>query len=286
MTTQKRALAAQDVSCVGKCSLTVALPVLSAAGVETSVLPTAVLSTHTGGFGKPAVRDLTADLEAITAHWKSVGLTFDALYTGYLASAAQVEQMLALFDGFGENALRLVDPVMGDHGRLYSGFSPDFPAQMARLCERAQVIVPNFTEAALLLDEPYAEGPYTQEAVTALLERLSGRFGCSVVLTGVWLEEGEIGAAALDRESGRVTFALTPRVPGQFHGTGDLFASALLAALLAERSLGQAAGVAAHFTAEAIRKTDLTRDRRLGVRFEAALPLLMAELGLLEEGQT
>lgn len=279
----KRALAVHDISCVGKCSLTVVLPVLSAAGVETSVLPTSVLSTHTGGFGKPVFHDLTGELAAITAHWKSFGMTFDALYTGYLGSEEQVERILDLFDGFGGSALRLVDPVMGDGGRLYSGFAPDFPAKMARLCERAQIIGPNFTEAALLLDEPYAEGPYSQAYVDALLRRLSARFDCSVVLTGVCLDEERLGAAALDRESGEVTFALAPRIPGHFHGTGDLFAAALLAGLLADQTLGQAAGLAARFTAEAIRRSDLTRDSRYGVRFETALPMLMNELGLLEE---
>ena len=281
VTKQKRALAVQDISCVGKCSLTVVLPILSAAGVETGVLPTSILSTHTGGFGKPNFRDLTGDIAPITAHWKSFGLTFDALYTGYLGSAEQVELMLTLFSDFGGGALKLVDPVMADHGKLYSGFSADFPAEMARLCEKADLIVPNFTEAALLLGEPYVEGPYTRDYAEGLILRLAHRFPGSIVLTGVQFDEENLGAATYDRADGTVSFAFAPRVPGHFHGTGDIFAASLLSALLADRPLAEAARIAANFTARSIALSDHTRESKYGVRFEAALPSLMEELSLL-----
>lgn len=282
MMKQKRALVVQDISCVGKCSLTVVLPILSAAGVETSVLPTSILSTHTGGFGKPTFRDLTADIPAITAHWKSFGLTFDAIGTGYLGSAEQVEQMLTLFDEFGADALKLVDPVMADHGKLYSGFTSDFPAEMAKLCEKADLIVPNFTEAALLLGEDYVAGPYTREYAEGLILRLANRFpGSSIVLTGVQFDEENLGAATYGRASGLVSFVFSPRVPGHFHGTGDIFAAALLSALLAGKTLPEAAQIAADFTARSIALSDHSRESKYGVRFEAALPALMVELSLL-----
>lgn len=281
MTAQKRALAVHDISCVGKCSMTVALPVLSAAGVETSVLPTSVLSTHTGGFGAPTFRDLTADLAPIAAHWQSFDLRFDALYTGYLGSKEQVGEMLTLFDRFGSGALKVVDPVMADNGKLYGGFPADFPTEMKKLCARADVIVPNFTEAALLLGEPYVEEPYTGEYVDGLLRRLAREFPASIVLTGVHFDDTKLGAAVYDHASDNVSYALAPRIPGHFHGTGDLFASALTAALLAGKNLIDAAQTAADFTAESIRLTDPARERRYGVRFEAALPTLMRSLGLI-----
>jgi pyridoxine kinase len=281
MTKQKRALAVQDISCVGKCSLTVALPILSAAGVETSILPTSILSTHTGGFGKPTFRDLTGDILPIAEHWKSFGLTFDALCTGYLGSAEQVEQMLTLFDEFGASALKLVDPVMADHGKLYSGFTSDFPAEMAKLCEKADLIVPNFTEAALLLGEDYVEPPYTKEYAEGLIRRLAERFPGSIVLTGVQFDGETLGATTFDRATGQVSFVFAPRVPGQFHGTGDIFAAALLSAMLADKPLPEAAQIAANFTARSIALSDRNRESKYGVRFEAALPSLMEELSLL-----
>ena len=281
MTRQKRALAVHDISCVGKCSLTVVLPVLSAAGVETCVLPTSVLSTHTGGFGTPVFHDLTEALSPFTDHWASLGLTFDALYTGYLGSQAQIEQMEALFHRFGNGALKLVDPVMGDGGSLYSGFSSDFPQEMKKLCKTADVLVPNFTEAALLLEEPYREGPYTKDYVDGLLRRLARLCPGSIVLTGVYFDHQQLGAATFDCATGQISYALSPRVPGHFHGTGDLFASALLSALLAEKSLQEAAAIAARFTAQSIRLSDKARESKYGVRFEAALPSLMSDLELL-----
>lgn len=278
---QKRVLAVHDLSCVGKCSLTLVLPILSAAGVETSVLPTSVLSTHTGGFGTPVFHDLTADLNPIAEHWKSFGMTFDALYTGYLGSAEQVSRVLNLFDTFGAGAFKLVDPVMADNGKLYSGFSADFPQEMKKLCARADLIVPNLTEAALLLDEPYLPGDHTEEQIAGLLRRLSGICPGDIVLTGVHFDAVSLGAAVYERAADTVSFAFTPRIPAHFHGTGDIFATTLLAARLAGKPLTEAAQIAAGFTAESIHCTDPSRDRRFGVQFERALPSLMHALDLL-----
>lgn len=279
MNRPKRALAVHDISCVGKCSLTIALPILSAAGIETSILPTSVLSTHTGGFGAPVFHDLTEELTPIASHWNSFGFTVDAIYTGYLGSPAQVNRVLALFDDFGDGALKLVDPVMADNGKLYSGISPDFTEEVKKLCDRADIIVPNLTEAALLLDEPYVAGPYTEEYITGVLSRLSDRYPGSIVLTGVQFDNDNLGAAAYDRTSASVVLA--PRIPGHFHGTGDIFASALLSALLNDKPLNEAIQIAVGFTSESIRRTDPEGDRRYGVRFEAALPSLMHELNLI-----
>ena len=281
MAKQIRALAVHDISCVGKCSLTVALPVLSAAGIETSVLPTSVLSTHTGGFTDYTFHDLTGEIEPITRHWQSFGMTFDAIYTGYLGSKAQLGQMLTLFNRFGGGALKLVDPVMGDNGALYGGFAPDFPLGMKNLCARADVIVPNLTEAALLLEEPYQEGPYTKSYIEGVMRRLTTVCSGKIVLTGVHFDNAAMGAAALDPAVGRVEYALSPLVPGFYHGTGDLYASALLAGLLRGKELGESAQIAADFTAASIRGSDRSRDQKFGVNFEEALPGLMRALGIV-----
>lgn len=281
MSRQKSALAVHDISCVGKCSLTVALPILSAAGVETAVLPTSVLSTHTGGFTGYTFHDLTGELVPIMDHWQSFGMTFDAIYTGYLGSRAQLGLMEELLRRFGDGALKLVDPVMGDNGALYGGFTPDFPLGMRELCARADVIVPNFTEAALLLGEPYVEGPYTRAYIEGLLGRLANLCPGRIVLTGVWFDHSAMGAAALDPGRGTVEYALSPLVPGFYHGTGDIYASALLAALLCGKALGAAAQLAADFTADSIRRSDKKRDQKFGVNFEGALPGLMRALGLV-----
>lgn len=281
MAKQTSALAVHDISCVGKCSLTVALPILSAAGVETAVLPTSVLSTHTGGFTGYTFHDLTGEIGPIMDHWQSFGMTFDAIYTGYLGSKAQLGMMLDLFSRFGAGALKLVDPVMGDNGALYGGFTPDFPQGMKELCARADVIVPNFTEAALLLEEPYVVGPYTRDYIEGLLRRLTAVCPGRIVLTGVYFDDEAMGAAAFDPASGAVEYALSPLVPGFYHGTGDIYASALLGALLRGKDLGAAAQIAADFTAASIRGSDTGRDQKLGVNFEGALPGLMRALGLI-----
>ena len=154
----KRAVTIQDISCFGKCSLTVALPIISAMGIETAVIPTAVLSTHTGGFKGYTFRDLTGDIPQIASHWEKLGLSFDAIYTGYLGSPDQVQIVSDFFDSFGkEDNFIVVDPVMGDAGKLYAGFTDELVCGMRKLCAKADYIIPNMTEAALLLDIPYDE---------------------------------------------------------------------------------------------------------------------------------
>lgn len=281
MAKQKSALAVHDISCVGKCSLTVALPVLSAAGIETSVLPTSVLSTHTGGFTGYTFHDLTGEVEPITRHWASLDLHFDGIYTGYLGSRQQITLTAGIFDRFGQQALKVVDPVMGDNGVLYGGFPADFPQEMKLLCAKADVIVPNFTEAALMLGEPYRDGPYTKSYVEDILRKLALICPRKVVVTGVRFDDREVGAATLDVSSGQIEYAQAPLIPGYFHGTGDVFASALVSALLRGRGLGESAQIAADFTVASIQGTDPGRDQKYGVNFEGALPGLMKALGII-----
>lgn len=277
----KTALAIHDISCVGKCSLTVALPILSAAGIETSVLPTSVLSTHTGGFSGWTFHDLTGEMEPITRHWASLGLHFDGIYTGYLGSKEQIALIGKIFDGFGRNALKVVDPVMGDNGTLYGGFSSDFPQEMKRLCAKADVIVPNFTEATLMLGEPYREGPYTVSYVEDVLYKLASICPGKVVLTGVCFDDAQLGAAVLDVPTGQIEYAQAAHIPGFFHGTGDIFASALTAAMLRGKGPGESAQIAADFTVASIRGSDTGRDQKYGVNFEGALGGLMRALGII-----
>lgn len=276
---QKRVLAVHDLSCVGRCSLTVALPILSAAGLEASALPTAVLSTHTGGFTGITFRDLTQDLPAIFAHWKTLDLAFDAIYTGYLGSAEQVALVEQLFDAFrGEQTKIIVDPVMGDHGKLYPGMSEKMPQLMKTLCQKADVIVPNQTEAALMLGRPYLETPDKAE-VDDLMQALREMTQASVVLTGISPEEGKLGAAVYDRETGQTACPAAPHMPGSYHGTGDVYASALTGAYLAGKTLVQAAQIAADFTQQSIVETlPLGLETRYGVCFERALPQLLRAL--------
>jgi len=270
---QKRVAAIHDISCFGRCSLTVALPVLSAVGIETAVVPTAILSTHTGGFTDYTFRDLTDDILPIAEHWKSLDLGFDAMYTGYLGSFQQLEIVSKLFDMFGdEGNLIFVDPVMADNGKLYASFASDFPKGMAALCAKADVIVPNLTEAAFLLGEPFREGPYAEAYIEDILKRLGDLGPSRVFLTGVYYNDAELGAAAYDKSTGAITQAMAPRIPGYYHGTGDVFGSALLAALLNGCGLQESARIAVDFTSGAIRRSrDAGTDIRFGVNFEYGL---------------
>jgi len=265
---QKNILAVHDISCIGRCSLTVALPVISAAGITASILPTAVLSTHTGGFEGYTYRDLTEDMLPIADHWQTLNTRFDAIYTGYLGSHKQLKIIEELINRF--NTLVIVDPVMADFGRLYSGFTADFPQGMLKLCQQADVVTPNITEALLMLGEPYKEGPYTREYICGILEALVRLIKSKIVLTGVYLNESEYGAAAYN--NGKIYFALGEHFPGQYHGTGDLFASVLSSALVSGNSLNQATDAAVKFTAESIKRTYQSgADLKYGVNFEAGL---------------
>jgi pyridoxine kinase len=279
----KRVAAIHDISGFGKCSLTVALPIISAAGIEVSVLPTAVLSTHTGGFTGFTYRDLTDDMQPITDHWKSLNLDFDAIYTGFLGSFEQLDLVTKFFETFKtKDNLILIDPVMADNGELYKIFSHEFALGMRKLCEKADIIVPNLTETALLIGESYNPGPYTQSYIENVLKKLSALGPRKIVLTGVFFNNDKLGAATYDADSGEIAYSFEKRVPGYYHGTGDVFGSALLAAILNNFPLNEAAAIAVRFTASAIQKTaQAGTDIRFGVNFEQTIPEFLKDLKLI-----
>ncbi|MCM1321575.1 MAG: pyridoxamine kinase [Bacteroides sp.] len=275
----KRVLTVQDISCIGKCSLTAALPIISAMGTETAVLPTAVLSTHTA-FKGFTFRDLTDDLEAITKHWKEQGIRFDALYTGYLGSFRQLDIVAELFDTFrSENTAVIVDPVMADNGALYAGFTMEFAKAMAKLCAKADYIMPNITEASFMLGVPYQGNSYTEAFIHDLLEQL-GKLGAkTIVLKGIETRPGQIGIMAYTPETGAVIEYFHEKLPAKFHGTGDVFASCFAGALAADFSAEQAMRLAADYTVESIRMTMQNKNHNwYGVDFETAIPYLVHRL--------
>ncbi|AFA49393.1 pyridoxamine kinase [Acetobacterium woodii] len=283
LTKQKRIAAIHDISCVGRCSLTVALPILSAAGFDTSVLPTAILSTHTGGFENFTYRDLTADIRPISDHWQSLDLHFDALYSGFLGSFEQIDLVATLFDTFqSEDTLTLVDPVMADNGELYSIYTPEMAKGMSKLCAKADIIVPNLTEAAFLLDEPYIGDHYDQNYVEALLVKLSQLGSKKIVVTGISFDPSKLGAVTYDVATNTFDYAFNERITDYFHGTGDIFGSTLLAGLLNDFNLKESTQIAVDYTRECILKTvELNQEKRYGVCFERALPYLIKRLNLL-----
>ena len=271
----KRIITVQDISCVGKCSLTVALPVISAMGVEACVLPTAVLSTHTA-FKGFTFRDLTQDISKITAHWQQEKIHFDAIYTGYLGSFEQLELMHKLIEDFGGGDTRvIVDPCMADNGSLYSGFTQDFAFAMAKLCAKADVIVPNLTEASFMLGIPYIASGYDKNYIEDLLKKLAALGAHRVVLKGVSFDDKKIGIASYDSQSEKITWYFHEKMPQSFHGTGDIFASVLTGALVRGLKLDEACRLAADFVVESIKATLSHKDYNwYGVDFESALPML------------
>ena len=272
----KKVLSIQDISCVGQCSLTVALPILSACGLETCVLPSAVLSTHTGGFTGYTFRDLTEDMPAIQAHWNKEGIRFDAIYTGYLGSTKQIEYVANIFDGCGaEGCLKVMDPAMADNGKLYPGFDTTFVEAMKGLCSKADYVVPNITEASFLTGMEYKE-TYDRAYINALLEKLTA-LGCkNVVLTGVSYEAGKTGVVVL--ENGVYAYYEHNKEPNSCHGTGDIYASAFVGALTRGNSAYDAARIAADYTVECIRCTAKLDNHWYGAAFEPVLIKLIQAL--------
>jgi pyridoxine kinase len=274
--TQKRVLAISDISCVGKCSLTVALPIISAFGIETSVLPTAILSTHTGGFTGYTYRDLTGDIFGIVEHLASLGLHFNAIYTGFLGSIEQVDIVKSAIDTLrSEDTQIIVDPAMADNGKLYASFGENFPRKMRELCCMADIIVPNTTEAALLLEEEYTTENINSTRAREILEKLcqlSEDRLKKAVLTGVQdkSKEGVIyGAASFDARAQSFDFYGEEKIGDMYHGSGDVWASVLVGALVSGQGLEAAMRRAVSFTKNAIARTHAhKRDERFGLEFE------------------
>lgn len=276
MSTYRRVLSVQDISCVGQCSLTVALPILSACGAETCVLPSAVLSTHTGGFSGFTFRDLTDDMPAILAHWQKEGIDFDAIYTGYLGSTKQIDYVKAIFDGVAaEGCVRVVDPAMADHGKLYTGFDMAFVEAMKTLCGKADYLIPNLTEACFLTDTPYTE-TYDRAYIDTLLEKLLA-LGCkNVIFTGVSYKQGTTGVVVM--ENGNYSYYEHEMLPNSCHGTGDIYASAFVGALMRGKTAYDAAKIAADYAVECIRYTGILENHWYGAAFEPVLPTLIHSL--------
>ena len=259
----KRVLTIQDISCVGQCSLTVALPILSASGTETCILPSAVLSNHTAGFSGFTFRDLSDDFEKISEQWKKDKITFDAVYTGYLGSIKQIDSVRKIFAAHCKG-LKIVDPAMADNGKLYVGFDAEYAAEMAKLCFEADITLPNITEACLMTGTEYRES-YDRAYIDDLLQKLRDRGAKTIVLTGV---------------SYTPTYYEHKKIAGGCHGTGDVYASAFTGAVMQGFNEQEAARVAADFTVACIEKTAGDAKHWYGVKFELALPDYIRMLGL------
>lgn len=272
----KRCLAIHDLSCLGRCSLTVALPVISAMKIECSALPTCVLSTHTGGFSGYTFRDLTDDIIPICNHLNSLNTNMDAIYTGYLGEA-QIEVVSKAIDILKQkNTLIFIDPVMADNGKLYPGFTKSYVSKMREYVKKADVIMPNITEAALICDKEYKE-EYDKEYIENLLYDLYTMSDAKVILTGVKFSDEEIGAAIID--DGVIKYYFSKLVPQMFHGTGDLFASVFVGATLNNKSTYDSAALACDFVYESILETRKeSKESKYGVDFEPILYKLAEKL--------
>lgn len=271
----KRLLTIQDISCVGQCSLTVALPVISACGIETAVLPSSVLSNHTA-FKSWTFNDLTFDMENILNKWKNEGITFSAFYTGYVSEAQIPVIKKIIKETSRKDALVVVDPVMADNGKMYPGFAQDFPKKMKELCSGADVVLPNITEASFLLGIEYRPENYSKDYIENICAGLLKLGAKNAVLTGVSFEKDKLGVAVCDGKS--VEYYFTEKLPVQMHGTGDVFASAFTGSVCRGKSLLESAKIAANYVVESIKATIDDKDHWYGVKFEKAIPYLVKEL--------
>jgi len=274
----KRIVTIQDISCLGKCSLTVALPIISAMGVECAIIPTAVLSTHTM-FKNFTFHDLTQEIEPIVDHWKKEEISFDAVYTGYLGSFEQIEIVSGVFEKLKEKgSLICVDPAMADNGKLYPAFDEAFALKMAELCANADYVLPNITEAAFMTGTEYKER-YDEEYVRTLILALADKGARNVILTGVSFEEGKTGAMRYSRAQGEFSYYCHEKLPVSYHGTGDIFSSAFVGALMNGHTPYEAVAVAADYTAECIRVTlGNGKEKWYGVDFEECIPYLVKRM--------
>ncbi len=274
----KKILTIQDISCVGQCSLTVALPIISACGIETCVLPSAVLSTHTAGFSGYTFRDLTEDMPAINEHWKKEGIKFSAIYTGYLGSTKQIGYVKEIMnDAANTDCVKIVDPAMADNGNLYPGFDAEFVEAMKGLCGKADFIVPNITEACFLTDTEY-KTEYDRAYIDELLEKLVA-LGCkNIIFTGISYEADKTGVVVY--EDGNYSYYEHEKLSNSCHGTGDIYASAFVGAYVRGKSAFEAAKIAADYTVECIKATAEEDNHWYGAKFE---PVLMKLISALNE---
>lgn len=276
----KRIATIQDLSCIGKCSLTVALPIISAMGIETAIVPTAVLSTHTQ-FKGFTFTDLTDDMDPIKEHWKKEGFSFDAIYTGYLGSPKQIDIVKGYFSELGDkNTVKIVDPAMADEGRLYYGFNKDFPIKMRSLCSKADIALPNISEACFMMDEEYIGEDASEDTVKGLLIRLVREGARFPVITGVTHKDGSFGFIGYDSAEDEFISYGTEKIPYMSHGTGDVFASAFTGALINGKTIYEALKIAADYTTAAIKNTYNDPERvDYAVNFESEIPYLLKLIG-------
>ncbi len=277
----KRIITIQDISCVGKCSLTVALPIISSAGVETAILPTAVLSNHTA-FPEFTFCDLTDEIQKISDTLYRLNIDFDAIYTGYLGSFDQIRLVSDFIDRYGEKAKIIVDPAMADNGVLYKGFTPEFAKAMAGLCARADLVIPNLTEASFMLDIPY-NPDYDEEYIRGVLKALTSLGAKTAALTGIGFKADEIGVYMYDSERDVYYFYANERLNASFHGTGDIYASATVGALMRGFSTEEALTIAVDYTLLSMKKTLEDNEHRFyGVNFEEALPYYIKRIDKID----
>lgn len=266
----KRIVSIQDISCFGQCSLTVALPILSAYGIETAILPSSILSTHTGGFTGFTVHDLTEEMPKIVDHWHRENITFDAIYTGYIGDVRQFDTIKDTKKLLNEGGMLLVDPAMADYGKLYSALDVSIVEGMRTIVKEADLILPNLTEAAFLLDVEYKE-QYTREEVDKILKSLCEMGAKTAVLTGVSYESERLGVSAYNKETGEKQEYFAKRVPKSFHGTGDVFASVTIANILNGKDTYDSIKDACDFVVSCIKNTMKDPGHTYGVKFEEML---------------
>ena len=280
MSKNTKILTIQDISCFGQCSITVALPVVSAFGIETAILPSAVLSTHTSGFTDFTVRDLTEDLPEIRKHWEKEGIDFDAIYTGFIASIEQLDYIKDIIDSrLKPEGLVFVDPAMADHGEFYNGFDQEFADKMGELCKLGDYILPNTTEACFILHKPWKE-EFTREEMLEMANELAAFTKRYVILKGDTNKENELGMIVLDKQESTCEIVYNEKIDYVSHGTGDVFASALVGSTMLGTSTTSAAKIAGEFTKRAIEKTIGDENHKYGVKFEQVileLPELLKE---------
>ena len=268
-----RVAAIHDLSGVGRCSLTVILPVLSAMGVQVCPVPTAMLSCHFG-FGDVVFRDLTDYIPRALENYQELGIDFECIYSGFLGSEEQVDHCLEFFRSYPK-ALIVVDPVMGDHGKPYKTYTKELQTRMGELVSVADLITPNYTEACVLLGEEYSHEPVTRAKAKSMLVRLSELGPKNVVITGLSLATGEIANVGYDRDQNAFWRVTCDYVPVSYPGTGDLYASALIGSLLTGDSLPISMDRATRFAEISIKTTfSYGTETRQGVMLERSLPWL------------
>ena len=273
----KRILTVQDISCVGQCSLTVALPILSACGFETAILPTALLSNHTAvEFNGFTFLDLTSEMEKIVKQWQKENIHFSSIYIGYLGNKKEVDIVKDIYDSILEpNGTKIVDPAMADNGKLYTGFDEEYVNKMKQLVFNSDIILPNISEACLLTDTPYKE-QYDEEYIKDLVNKLHYNGAKTVILTGVGYSKEYSGVVVSDNDNFK--YYQHAKINKQYHGTGDIYSSVFTGMYLSGKSLYEAATIAADFVVECIKNTIDDVDHWYGVKFESIIPVLAKKL--------